>query len=100
TSAHIAFIENRKPRIALDSSRIEDSCPRRTARPTFHRARGLIRPSKRESQVRSVNTAAAVYGGGPIACSFLTALPLPRRCASASAKAQEADSPDPPSPIL
>ena len=85
TSAHIASIENRKPRQVLGSSKIEDSCPPSTARPTFHSARGRIRPSKRDSQVRSVNTASAVYGGGPIARSFLTALRLPRRCASASA---------------
>jgi hypothetical protein len=36
-----------------------DSCAPRTARPTFQRARGRIAPSKRDTQVRSVNTALA-----------------------------------------
>ena len=59
TSAHIAFIENRMPRTALGRSRIEDSVPPSTARPTFQRARGRMAPSKCDSQVRSVNTALA-----------------------------------------
>ena len=56
-------------------------------------------PSRRLTQVRSVNTAAAGYGGGPIARSFLTALRLPSRWASASAHSYELDSAADESPI-
>jgi hypothetical protein len=49
--------------------------------------------------MRCVHKLSTVCGGGPIARSFFTALRLPRRCASAIAKAYEADSPAGQSPI-
>lgn len=61
-----------EPAPSAGSATIDDSCPPRTVRRTFHMARGLIRPSKRDSHLRSVNTASAGYSGGPIARSFLT----------------------------
>jgi hypothetical protein len=53
--------------------RIDASDPASTTRPTFQMYRGLIRPSSRESQVRSVNTTAAGYGAGPISRSLVIA---------------------------
>jgi hypothetical protein len=94
TSAHVAFIDGRNPRQALGSARIDDSCPARTVRPTFHRARGLIRHSKRDSHLRSVNTVSAGYSGGPIARQLPHPQALPRGCAAASANRYEAVSPD------